>query len=151
MEIPNLLEDIFLGVPAAVPGGALLAVAGAGGAALGAVQEIVPQHVLGLRVLPGALRVPPAPAAAPGPHAQARPGVLRQQPRLHGTAPRMGNQHLLLIVLLPLLLVLLLLILFLLLLVLPFLLLLLLVLLLLLFLILFLLLLLFFSPSSPEL
>lgn len=86
MEITNLLEDIFLQVPAGVPGAALLAVAGAGGAALGAVQEIVPQHVLGLRVLPGALRVPPAHAAAPGPHAQARPGVLQEQQSSRGPA-----------------------------------------------------------------
>lgn len=72
----DLLENIFLQVAPGAPAGGVLAVAGAGGAALGAVQEVIPQHVLCLRVLPGALRVPPAHAAAPGAHSNAGPWVL---------------------------------------------------------------------------
>lgn len=56
----DLLEHILFGVtfgPRVQGGRCPLTVAGDGGPALWAVQQVIPQHILGLRVVAGALRV----------------------------------------------------------------------------------------------
>lgn len=92
-ESTNLLKNIFLRVPPAAFHALLLAVTGAGRAALWPMQQVIPKHVFCLRVVPCALGVSPGHTAAPGAHIHAWPRVLWNQIKLTQISPFADQPH----------------------------------------------------------
>lgn len=84
----NLLENVFLQIPPGTSHSHFLAVAGAGRATLWPVEQIIPQHVLSLRVVASALRVSPGHATAPRSHTSAGPRVLGRRAERPERSPR---------------------------------------------------------------